>query len=285
MAFSPLAVGSEVSPEPGGSGRPVEEADGQREPPPRLGERPVPGSRLKEVVGASLASLCLGPLAGPQRLGTLLDCLVLNYRLRQGLGWSRGRGAAAEGGGAAEGPLRCCGCGRFLGEPVTVPCGHTYCRRCLRRELRARCRRCRDWLLPAGGTSTAAAPLRTSVVLNQLAEKWFPGECERARTGSRLEELLAQGRFREALAAASQALRAGEASGERALPPPGPAGPSRSLPPSPRRDGDELVAKRGRLGGGGGEGGWRCGGRARASSLPFCPSPLPLRPSVVGTDR
>ncbi|XP_075608218.1 LON peptidase N-terminal domain and RING finger protein 1 isoform X2 [Balearica regulorum gibbericeps] len=207
MAFSPVTVGSEVSPEPGGSGSPGEEADGERELLPRPGERLVPGNRLKEVVGASLASLCLGPLAGPQRLGTLVDCLVLNYRLRQRLGWSRDRGAAAEGGGAADGPLRCCGCGRFLSEPVTVPCGHTYCRRCLRRELRARCRRCRDWLLPAGGTSTAAAPLRTSVVLNQLAEKWFPGECERARTGSRLEELLAQGRFREALGAASQALR------------------------------------------------------------------------------
>ncbi|XP_074010885.1 LON peptidase N-terminal domain and RING finger protein 1 [Numenius arquata] len=200
MAFSP--VGSEVSPEPSGS--PGEEADGEREllPPPRLGEGLAAGGRLKEVVGASLASLCLGPLAGPQRLGTLVDCLVLNYRLRQGLGWSR------DGGAETQAPLRCCGCGRFLGEPVTVPCGHTYCRRCLRRELRARCRRCRDRLLPAGGTSPAAAPLRTSVVLNQLAEKWFPGECERARTGSRLEELLAQGRFREALAAASQALRA-----------------------------------------------------------------------------
>ncbi|XP_076192416.1 LON peptidase N-terminal domain and RING finger protein 1 [Aptenodytes patagonicus] len=208
MAFSPVAVGSGVSPEPGGSGSPGEEADGERELLPRPGERLVPGNRLKEVVGASLASLCLGPLAGPQRLGTLVDCLVLNYRLRQGLGWSRDRGAAAEGGGAAEGPLRCCGCGRFLSEPVTVPCGHTYCRRCLRRELRARCRRCRDCLLPAGGTSTAAAPLRTSVVLSQLAEKWFPGECERARAASRLEELLAQGRFREALGAASQALRA-----------------------------------------------------------------------------
>ncbi|KAM9381853.1 LON peptidase N-terminal domain and RING finger protein 1 [Phaethornis superciliosus] len=208
MAFSPVAVASEVSPEPSSSGNPGEEADGEREPLPRLGERLVPGSRLKEVVGASLASLCLGPLAGPQRLGTLVDCLVLNYRLRQGLGWSRDRGAAAEGEGAAEGPLRCCGCGRFLGEPVTVPCGHTYCRRCLRRELRTRCRRCRDWLLPAGGTSTAAAPLRTSVVLSQLAEKWFPGECERARTGSRLEELLDRGRFREALSAACQALRA-----------------------------------------------------------------------------
>ncbi|KAM6313399.1 LON peptidase N-terminal domain and RING finger protein 1 [Aegotheles albertisi] len=208
MAFSPVALGSEVPPEPGGSGSPGEEADGERELVPRLGERLVPGSRQKEVVGAFLAPLCLDPLAGPQQLGTLVDCLVLNYRLRQGLGCSRHRGAAAEGGGAAGGPLRCCGCGRFLSEPVTVPCGHTYCRRCLRRELRARCRRCRDWLLPAGGTSTAAAPLRTSVVLGQLAEKWFPGECERARTGGRLEELLAQGRFREALGAASQALRA-----------------------------------------------------------------------------
>ncbi|KAJ7410289.1 LON peptidase N-terminal domain and RING finger protein 1 [Pitangus sulphuratus] len=197
-ASSPaVAVGSELPPEPGGSAGPGEGADRDRE---LLLARLVPASRLKEAVGASLASLCLGPLGGAQRLGTLVDCLVLNYRLRQGPGRGRER--------EAEGPLRCCGCGRFLGEPVTVPCGHTYCRRCLRRELRARCRRCRDWLLPAGGTSTAAAPLRTSVVLNRLAEKWFPGECERARAGSRLEELLAQGRFREALSAASQALRA-----------------------------------------------------------------------------
>ncbi|XP_025944094.1 LON peptidase N-terminal domain and RING finger protein 1 [Apteryx mantelli] len=208
MAVSPVAVGLEAAPEPGGSGRLGSEADGERELPLRLGERLVPENRLKEVVGSSLAALCLGPLAGPQRLGTLVDCLALHYRLRQGPGRGRERGAAAEGGGAAGGPLRCCGCPRFLSEPVTVPCGHSYCRRCLRRELRARCRRCRDWLLPVGGTGAAAAPLRTSVVLNQLAEKWFPGECERARAGVRLEELLAQGRFREALSATSQALRA-----------------------------------------------------------------------------
>ncbi|XP_030804152.1 LON peptidase N-terminal domain and RING finger protein 1 [Camarhynchus parvulus] len=197
-ASSPAAtVGSELPPEPGGSGGPGEGADEERE---LLLARLVPASRLKEAVGASLASLFLGPFGGAQRLGTLVDCLVLNYRLRQGPARARERGA--------EGPLRCCGCGRFLGEPVTVPCGHTYCRRCLRRELRARCRRCRDWLLPAGGTSTAAAPLRTSVVLNRLAEKWFPGECERTRAGTRLEELLTQGRFREALGAVNQALRA-----------------------------------------------------------------------------
>ncbi|NWH57071.1 LONF1 protein, partial [Geococcyx californianus] len=195
MAFSPVAVSSDASPEPGGSGSSGEEADGEREP------VPVPGNRLKEAAGASVASLCLGPLAGAQRLGPLVECLVLNYRLRQGLGRGRERGA--------EGLLRCCGCGRFLGEPVTVPCGHTYCRRCLRGELRARCRRCRDRLLPAAGsTGAAATPLRTSVVLSQLAEKWFPGECQRARAGRRLEEMVAQGHFREALGAASQALRA-----------------------------------------------------------------------------
>lgn len=223
-ASSPAAaVGSELPPEPGGSGGPSEGADEERE---LLLARLVPASRLKEAVGASLASLCLGPLGGAQRLGTLVDCLVLNYRLRQGPGRGRERGA--------EGPLRCCGCGRFLGEPVTVPCGHTYCRRCLRRELRARCRRCRDWLLPAGGTSTAPAPLRTSVVLNRLAEKWFPGECERARAATRLEELLAQGRFREALGAVNQAVRAGKAGGSapflHSCRPPEPRGPRRCRP-------------------------------------------------------
>lgn len=220
-------VGSELPPEPGGSGGPGERADEQRE---LLLARLVPASRLKEAVGASLASLCLGPLGGAQRLGTLVDCLVLNYRLRQGPGRGRERGA--------EGPLRCCGCGRFLGEPVTVPCGHTYCRRCLRRELRARCRRCRDRLLPAGGTSPAAAPLRTSVVLNRLAEKWFPGECERARAGTRLEELLAQGRFREALGAVNQALRAGKAGGSAPV-------SARAAAALSRRDRHRLAARDG----------------------------------------
>uniref|UniRef100_A0A8C3BLP6 LON peptidase N-terminal domain and ring finger 1 n=1 Tax=Cairina moschata TaxID=8855 RepID=A0A8C3BLP6_CAIMO len=192
MASSaPEGSSGALPPEPGGSGR----AAGQEEEKEKKKGEAAP-ARLKEAAGAPLASLCLGPPGG-----RLLECLLLNYRLRLGLARGRAAAATAEGSGAAEGPLRCCGCRRFLGEPVTVPCGHTYCRRCLRRELRARCRRCRARLVPG-------CPARPSVVLSQLAEKWFPAECERARAGSRLEGLLAQGRFREALGAAGQALRA-----------------------------------------------------------------------------
>lgn len=101
--------------------------------------------------------------------------------------------------------FRCWGCLSFLGEPVTAPCGHTSCRRCLREKLHARCRHCGD---PLAGTTVA-------VVLAHLAEKWFPAECARARTWRRLAELLRQGRPREAREAADQALRKGKGTGER----------------------------------------------------------------------
>ncbi|XP_039187070.1 LON peptidase N-terminal domain and RING finger protein 1 [Crotalus tigris] len=93
--------------------------------------------------------------------------------------------------------FRCWGCFSFLGEPVTAPCGHTYCRRCLRERLHAHCRHCGE---PLAGTSVA-------VVLAHLAEKWFPAECARSRTWRRLADLLKQGRPREAREAADQALR------------------------------------------------------------------------------
>lgn len=180
----------------------------------RRGELLALGGHLKGALEAFAAALRRGAPARPERLGSLVDCLVFSYRLRHGLRWS-----ATPAAGAA-GLLSCLGCRGFLSEPVTVPCGHSYCRRCLRRELRARCRLCRDRLPPAAnaeGTprppplAAAIADFRTSVVLNHLAEKWFPGQRERARAAGRLGELLHQGRYREALAAACDALRAGDA--------------------------------------------------------------------------
>lgn len=214
----------------------------------RRGELLALGGHLKGALEAYAAALRRGAPVRPECLGTLVDCLVFNYRLRHGLGWSATPAEGAHPG--AGGLLSCLGCRGFLSEPVTVACGHSYCRRCLRRELRARCRLCRDRLPPAAaadaeGTSPRPPPLaaaiaasgfRTSVVLNHLAEKWFPGERERARAAGRLGELLHQGRYREALAAACEELRTGDR-----------AGPA--TPPSfPRRaGGHELVYAPGRL--------------------------------------
>lgn len=240
----------------------------------RRGELLALGGHLKGALEAYAAALRRGAPARPECLGTLVDCLVLNYRLRHGLRCSATPAAGAEPG--AGGLLSCLGCRGFLSEPVTVPCGHSYCRRCLRRELRARCRLCRDRLPPAPAAATdapgagprppplaaaiAASDFRTSVVLNHLAEKWFPGQRERARAAGRLGELLCQGRYREALAAACEALRAGDRAGMRR----GPADPTLLPRRAARlRPGEAAVPPGGRLTPRVGAPGPRGGGRGR----------------------
>ena len=90
--------------------------------------------REKGALEAYAAALRRGAPVRPECLGTLVDCLVFNYRLRHGLGWSASPAGGAHRGVSAGGLLSCLGCRGFLSEPVTVPCGHSYCRRCLRRE-------------------------------------------------------------------------------------------------------------------------------------------------------
>ncbi|KAG8453767.1 hypothetical protein GDO86_000406 [Hymenochirus boettgeri] len=84
-------------------------------------------------------------------------------------------------------PLSCVGCRGFLREPVTVQCGHTYCRRCLRGEPRRRCRLCRQ--------DMGREPRKTCVLLQQLAGTWFPHRHGHDET----PELLEVGNYKEAL--------------------------------------------------------------------------------------
>ncbi|XP_015238871.1 PREDICTED: LON peptidase N-terminal domain and RING finger protein 3 [Cyprinodon variegatus] len=64
-----------------------------------------------------------------------------------------------------------CGmCLSFLFEPVTLPCGHCFCKRCLEREERpVMCTECRD-LSKVVDLQT----YRVNVVLSSLLAKWFP---------------------------------------------------------------------------------------------------------------
>ncbi|XP_060103350.1 LON peptidase N-terminal domain and RING finger protein 1 [Heteronotia binoei] len=155
------------------------------------GELLARSGRLKEALEAYSAALRLGP-ASCRCLGPLVDCVVQHYRLRR-LGL---RAAALEPPGTL---FSCSGCRGFLGEPVVAPCGHAYCRRCLREKLRARCRVCGE---PLGMAACAVA-----VQLGHLAEKWFPLQYRRARTWRRLGELLDRGQFGAAWEAASRTLQ------------------------------------------------------------------------------
>uniref|UniRef100_A0A8C3A9L0 LON peptidase N-terminal domain and ring finger 3 n=1 Tax=Cyclopterus lumpus TaxID=8103 RepID=A0A8C3A9L0_CYCLU len=90
-------------------------------------------------------------------------------------------GAAAAGrptGGGAAGfgyeDFSCRICLSFLFEPVTLPCGHCFCKKCLERERKEKelpvmCKECGDGSRVAGVQS-----YRVDVVLSNLLAKWFP---------------------------------------------------------------------------------------------------------------
>ncbi|XP_014068208.1 LON peptidase N-terminal domain and RING finger protein 3 [Salmo salar] len=61
-------------------------------------------------------------------------------------------------------------CYRFLYEPVTLPCGHCFCKKCLdREEMPVCCKECNDMT-----KFNDVDNYRVNVVLSNLLSKWFP---------------------------------------------------------------------------------------------------------------
>ncbi|XP_059820446.1 LON peptidase N-terminal domain and RING finger protein 2 isoform X2 [Hypanus sabinus] len=112
--------------------------------------------------------------------------------------------------------LSCRLCLCLLSEPVSLPCGHSFCRRCLERSAAAPCRLCEHSALvrAEAGAGSEAAPSQTptsssfrpNVVLCNLMEKWFPCESRARRLQAEADGLL-QGRdYLGALKLTDQAL-------------------------------------------------------------------------------
>ncbi|MEE6461926.1 hypothetical protein FKM82_001450 [Ascaphus truei] len=141
---------------------------------------------LKEALETYSSSLRLG--SRPRQLGALVDWLLLRYRSREG-----NEEAAA----AARPLLSCLGCGLCLRDPVCTPCGHTYCRPCLRWEPRSRCRLCR-------GDMGCQQPRRTCVLLKELVGKWCPQAG--GREDAHITGMMGAGEHREALGRIDRAL-------------------------------------------------------------------------------
>ncbi|KAM9356780.1 LON peptidase N-terminal domain and RING finger protein 3-like [Symphorus nematophorus] len=124
----------------------------------------------------------------PAHLDNLVDYLSGSIRRQEDGDRSPGRGeeaAAAAAARAAGCPgvgatgsgyedFSCRICLSFLFEPVTLPCGHCFCKKCLERERKERerpvmCKECKDSSRVADVQS-----YRVNVVLSNLLAKWFP---------------------------------------------------------------------------------------------------------------
>lgn len=119
-----------------------------------------------------------------------------------------GAGALA---GAGDLELSCRICQSFLFEPVTLPCGHCFCRTCLEKEkekekekerLPVVCRVCR-------GSSTLLRSYRVNVVLSSLLAKWFPSPHQAGRLRREGNGLYAEKRTEEALEKYDRAISMG----------------------------------------------------------------------------
>ncbi|XP_043348083.1 LON peptidase N-terminal domain and RING finger protein 3 isoform X2 [Dermochelys coriacea] len=107
-----------------------------------------------------------------EQLEKLVECLAQGVRLREQLP------ARCSGGGSLLQPrdwdiFSCRKCQGFLFEPVSLPCGHTFCKKCLERERapESHCALCKE-----EGSLAAGQHLRVNVILSNLLAKWFPGQ-------------------------------------------------------------------------------------------------------------
>lgn len=87
--------------------------------------------------------------------------------------------------------LECPLCLFLMCEPVTMPCGHSFCRRCVKGFLPSKCPQCKERLKPR-----EVRAMRNNVLLISLAEKCCP---EETKMKCHIQEKLKAGLFMEAL--------------------------------------------------------------------------------------
>ncbi|XP_067853402.1 LON peptidase N-terminal domain and RING finger protein 3-like [Heptranchias perlo] len=123
------------------------------------------GERLGEALEECQLLSKQGKLRA-EHLDALVGCLAEGIRRSQG--W-------AEGEQPGEGLLGCLKCSGTLFEPVTLLCGHSYCKNCLEKERESNrasssCKVCKDKLAAVSGVH------KINVVLNSFLGKYLPAE-------------------------------------------------------------------------------------------------------------
>ncbi len=155
-------------------------------------------NRLKEAVDMFSMALRYGPVR-PDQLSSLVGCVLRNFKKK-----SNESSAKSEPNWTPDCESDCPGCHSFLVEPMTVTCGHTYCRRCIQHSTFSKCKLCSE------DTRRRPGDPRLNVILCGLLEKWFPEDVKRSKCIEEAESLLKSKQFYDAIALTSQLLESGK---------------------------------------------------------------------------
>ncbi|XP_061627074.1 LON peptidase N-terminal domain and ring finger 1, like isoform X2 [Phyllopteryx taeniolatus] len=146
---------------------------------------------LKEAIYWFSVALRCGPVR-PEQLSTFVDCIVRKLKIKA----ASGSDSPSEQG---QQVFDCPNCQSFLGDPVTLACGHSFCKRCVTRRLLSRCKVCQEAVRGDG---------KPNVILGGLLAKCFPGEAKRSKRRGQVDQLCARKRYRDAVKQASDLIRA-----------------------------------------------------------------------------
>ncbi|XP_030206987.1 LON peptidase N-terminal domain and RING finger protein 1 isoform X2 [Gadus morhua] len=156
-------------------------------------------NRLKEAIDYYTMVMRDGAVR-PEQLSTFVDCVLRNFK--------RNVSEPEEEPGSGEDiPMfDCPSCHSFLGEPVTLSCGHSYCRRCTDHSQLSKCKLCGE---PVHWTHAPDQQLKVNVILSGLLDKFFPEDLKTYKTICEIQELTTRRCFKEAVSLASDVIQPG----------------------------------------------------------------------------
>lgn len=155
-------------------------------------------NRLKEAVDMYAMALRYGSVR-PEQLSTLVGCVLRNFKK---LGESHT--STEPNCTKRDAEFDCPGCLTFIGEPVSVSCGHSYCKRCLQQNTFSKCKVCGE------DVRTRPGEPRLNVVVSALLEKCFPEDVRRTKCLGEAESFLKTKQYDRAIALTSKLLESGE---------------------------------------------------------------------------
>ena len=155
------------------------------------------GGHLQKAFESYIQAYRLGKVT-PDNLNQLVAALVDVMRDKQQLN-------ATNNDKTTEDIFACGICLNLWRDPVTISCGHTFCRGCLEREQSRNCKKCK---VPRKNTKISS--LKTNVLLSQTLEKWFKSEVLAIKLKNEGNDLFQKRKFREAVEVYSRAFEYGK---------------------------------------------------------------------------